>query len=67
MNIWKWEISEKFHGISKFPRGLVQLSTNSIPTGWFVQKIDRNPTVFQPLYRKTVGFRETNRHSNHVF
>ena len=39
-----------------YPRGLVQLSTNPISTGWFVQKIDRKPTVFQPSYRKMVGF-----------
>ena len=54
------------NSVLNFPRGLVQLSTNPIPTGWFVQKIDRTPTVFQPSYRKTVGFRGTNRHHNHV-
>ena len=56
------------------PRRLVELSTNPIPTGWFVQKIDRKPTAFQPSFQACalryegsngVGFWKTNRHSNY--
>ena len=62
-----WCLPHHCHGLTAAaPRGLVQLSTNPILTGWFVQKIDGKPPALQPSYRKTVGFRETNRISNHV-
>ena len=53
---------------ANYPRGLVQLSTNLIPTGWFVQKSTGNQHCSYPHTgpRVTVGFTKTNRHSNHV-